>query len=147
MERCNWLVRRFSEDPFGDALIKAGLTEKILRAWSADPQLFPPSAAPDEKVKASLFGASLGLSKAAASIRRLTLGVRASDLLEDLDAEECLEKCAVRQQSSHLRFYPRLSRLIGLVWAGNRAPESNGDRQQEMKRPTCFIRRSSRASP
>ena len=62
VERCNWLVRRFSEDPFGDALIKAGLTEKILRAWSADPQLFPPSAAPDEKVKASLFGASLGLS-------------------------------------------------------------------------------------
>ena len=97
VERCNWLVRRFSEDPFGDALIKAGLTEKTLRAWSADPQLFPPSAAPDEKVKASLFGASLGLSNAAVSIRRLTLGVRASDLLEDLDAEECLEKCAVRQ--------------------------------------------------
>ena len=94
MERCNWLVRRFSEDPFGDALIKAGLTEKTLRAWSADPQLFPPSAAPDEKVKASLFGASLGLE--CCSVDPSHSG-RASDLLEDLDAEECLEKCAVRR--------------------------------------------------
>ena len=66
-------------------------------------------------------------------------------LREELDAEECLEKCAVRQPV--LSLSATESPDWFRVWAGNRAPESSGDRQQEMKRPMCFIRRSSRASP
>ena len=113
MERCNWLVRRFSEDPFGDALIKAGLTEKTLRAWSADPQLFPPSAAPDEKVKASLFGASwasrMPQRRSVVSLWACVHQIcwRTSTRRNASRSARCVSQCCR---------YPRLSRLIGLVF-------------------------------
>ena len=57
-----------SADPFGAALIAAGVQEKTLRAWSGDPQVLPPDAAAGQT--SSLF-----------------------NLLEDMDAAACVEKC------------------------------------------------------
>eukprot|EP01038_Epipyxis_sp_PR26KG_P006788 gene6788-9298_t len=38
-ERMNWLKAEAEEDPFGKALISAGLTVETLKAWSVDPQV------------------------------------------------------------------------------------------------------------
>jgi hypothetical protein len=59
-------------DPFGSALIAAGLKEETLKAWAADPQVVPPPV-------------DSGVGQHSASL---------FDLLEDLDASVCLERCA-----------------------------------------------------
>jgi hypothetical protein len=38
-ERMNWLKAPVSEDPFGAALLKAGVPETTVQAWSVDPQV------------------------------------------------------------------------------------------------------------
>uniref|UniRef100_A0A7S2NC75 Nucleoside-diphosphate kinase n=1 Tax=Alexandrium andersonii TaxID=327968 RepID=A0A7S2NC75_9DINO len=63
IERANWLGAEAPRDPFGFALIGAGIGEPVLGDWSADP------AVTFEGKKHSLF-----------------------DLLEDLDAMPCISK-------------------------------------------------------
>jgi|EP01043_Picozoa_sp_COSAG02_P049851 hypothetical protein len=67
-----WAADRLVNDPFGSALIAAGLKEATLKAWATDPQVVPPLTDPggDENT-VSLF-----------------------DTLEDLDASVCVERCA-----------------------------------------------------
>ena len=62
-ERMNWRGVDAAEDTFGKGLFAAGLSPEDVAAWSQDPQL------PFEGQKLSLF-----------------------DMLEDLDADECLAK-------------------------------------------------------
>jgi len=71
-ERVNWLEAKLSDDAFGAALIKAGIPEATINAWSVDPQV-PFSTGPDGQPagRFSLF-----------------------DLLEDMDSEPCVAKCA-----------------------------------------------------
>jgi nucleoside diphosphate kinase len=64
-ERCNWLGASFKEDFYGKALLASGVSEDMLTAWFDDPPVN------FEGKDQSLF-----------------------DLLEDLDARECLEKSA-----------------------------------------------------
>jgi len=63
-ERMNWLGKPLAEDPMGEALLDAGITEETIKAWSVDPRV----AMPDGK-EGSLF-----------------------DALEDLDLDACLAK-------------------------------------------------------
>jgi len=62
-ERMNWLGAKLADDPFGAAMLKAGIPEETIMAWTKDPQV------EFEGGKGSLF-----------------------DLLEDLNADECLAK-------------------------------------------------------
>ena len=62
-ERMNWLCRGVGDDPFGKALLAAGIPEATITAWAVDPQVHL-----GEK-KGSLF-----------------------DALEDMDSDACLEK-------------------------------------------------------
>lgn len=63
-ERVNWLSSKVSEDPFAKALLSAGLKEATIQEWMGDP------AVTFEGKQQSLF-----------------------DLLEDLDAAQCVQKC------------------------------------------------------
>lgn len=63
-ERVNWLGYKVSEDPFAKALLAAGLKEATIQEWMGDP------AVNFEGKQQSLF-----------------------DLLEDLDAAPCVQKC------------------------------------------------------
>lgn len=63
-ERMNWLETPCQKDAFCKALVKAGVKEAVIKAWSVDPQVKLESGK-----KGSLF-----------------------DALEDLDASSCLEK-------------------------------------------------------
>lgn len=62
-ERANWLKQDISQDAYGRGLIAAGVSEATLKDWSGDP-----AVSYDGKLQ-SIF-----------------------DLLEDLDADECLAK-------------------------------------------------------
>ena len=64
-ERCNWLrsAHSISTDPFGKAVIAAGVPESVLAEWSVDPQVKYNGG------KSSLF-----------------------DLVEDLDSSACIAK-------------------------------------------------------
>lgn len=64
-ERMNWRGTALGADVFGKSLLAAGISESTIRAWSLDP-LVPDSTGN----KTSLF-----------------------DLLENLDAGPCLERC------------------------------------------------------
>jgi hypothetical protein len=64
-ERSNWLGASLSTDPFGKAMLAAGVPLKTIKSWTDDPPV------PFEGKKQSLF-----------------------DLLEDLDGKECLKKSA-----------------------------------------------------
>jgi len=63
-EKNNWLGIEISDDKFGKALMKAGLSEETIKAWSVDPRVNLP-----EGGQGSVF-----------------------DALEDMDAAECLKK-------------------------------------------------------
>eukprot|EP01043_Picozoa_sp_COSAG02_P091358 COSAG02_NODE_28091_length_596_cov_1.384306_1_plen_77_part_00 len=64
---------RLASDPFGSNLIAAGLKEATLKAWATDPQVKNPLAdSGGDQNTVSLF-----------------------DLLEDLDAPVCVERCAL----------------------------------------------------
>ncbi len=67
-ERANWLGVAVGDDTFGRALLQAGMSEQMIRAWMVDPQVTLEVGGG----KGSLF-----------------------DQLEDLDVEPCLAKCAV----------------------------------------------------
>lgn len=62
----NWLQKPFADVPFGKALLDAGLSEDLLKAWSVDPQV---KIGGDGK-KGSIF-----------------------DQLEDQNVADCLQKC------------------------------------------------------
>ena len=62
---------RLVKDPFGSALVAAGLKEETLKAWATNPQVVPPSESGATESTVSLF-----------------------DLLEDHNASVCLERCA-----------------------------------------------------
>lgn len=64
-ERCNWLGAAIADDAFGKALIKAGLSESLIKTWSIDPQV---------------------------NITKDKLG-SVFDQLEDLDSKDCVAKC------------------------------------------------------
>ena len=61
-----------ADDPFGSALLAKGVSEATIKQWSSDPQVKYDEATAKEKgkPKGSIF-----------------------DALEDLDYEECLERC------------------------------------------------------
>lgn len=63
-EKSNWLNRSVSEDPFGKALLDAGLSEQTIKEWSVDPRVEMPGGG-----KGSVF-----------------------DALEDMDAKVCIAK-------------------------------------------------------
>lgn len=63
-EKLNWMEKHVDDDDFGKALLSAGLTEKLIKEWSVDPRVELP-----EGGKGSVF-----------------------DALEDLNADDCLEK-------------------------------------------------------
>jgi hypothetical protein len=63
-EKINWLGKKAPEDPFGAALLKAGLSATTIKEWSVDPRVTMPDGS-----KGSIF-----------------------DALEDLDAGDCLAK-------------------------------------------------------
>ena len=63
-EKNNWLGIEFSKDKFGKALLKAGLSEATIKAWSVDPRVNLP-----EGGQGSVF-----------------------DALEDMDVADCLAK-------------------------------------------------------
>jgi len=63
-ERCNWLGADLASDPYGKAMIAAGVPADMIKAWSKDPQV----VVEGEKT-GSLF-----------------------DALEDMDAQPCLDK-------------------------------------------------------
>jgi hypothetical protein len=71
-ERTNWLAGSVADDPFGSALLAKGVPEATIKKWSSDPQVKYDEATAKEKgkLKGSIF-----------------------DALEDLDYEECLERC------------------------------------------------------
>ena len=62
-ERVNWCGQELKTDVFGAGMLASGIPEATVSAWSSDPQV------EFEGKKQSLF-----------------------DLLEDLDARDCLEK-------------------------------------------------------
>jgi len=64
-ERMNWLQNTIESDPFGPALLQAGLTKACIKAWSVDPQVL---VGPGKQ--GSIF-----------------------DALEDLDCTNCLKEC------------------------------------------------------
>jgi hypothetical protein len=63
-EKINWLEKKAPEDPFGAALLKAGLSATTIKEWSVDPRVTMPDGS-----KGSIF-----------------------DALEDMNAGECLAK-------------------------------------------------------
>mmetsp|Transcript_8103 Transcript_8103/g.12395 ORF Transcript_8103/g.12395 Transcript_8103/m.12395 type:complete len:327 (-) Transcript_8103:175-1155(-) len=67
-EKTNWAGLEIHEDPFGKALLSAGISAKTIKAWSVDPRV----KLPNNEGEASIF-----------------------DTLEDMDAKECLSKCIV----------------------------------------------------
>ena len=71
-ERTNWLASSIADDPFGKALLDAGVPEATIKKWSSDPQVPYDGATAKEtgKAKGSIF-----------------------DALEDLDYQACLDKC------------------------------------------------------
>ena len=71
-ERTNWLATPIADDPFGKALLAAGVPEETIKKWSSDPQVpyDPATAKATGKAKGSIF-----------------------DALEDLDYDECLARC------------------------------------------------------
>ena len=71
-ERINWLATPIAEDPFGRALLDAGVSAETIKKWSSDPQVKYDQATAKEtgKPKGSIF-----------------------DALEDMDMQACLEKC------------------------------------------------------
>jgi hypothetical protein len=71
-ERTNWLAGSIAKDPFGKALLEAGVSEQTIKKWSSDPQVkYDAATAKDTgKPKGSIF-----------------------DALEDLDYQECLDRC------------------------------------------------------
>jgi len=72
-ERANWLAADVSRDPFGEALVRAGIPADTIAAWMGDPAVL------FDGKKQSLF-----------------------DLLEDLDSSTCMQKAAaiVEQQKA-----------------------------------------------
>ena len=71
-ERTNWLGVAIADDTFGKALLAAGVPEETIKKWSSDPQVkYDAETAKDTgKPKGSIF-----------------------DALEDLNYQECLDKC------------------------------------------------------
>jgi len=71
-ERTNWLAGSIADDPFGKALLEAGVPEATIKKWSSDPQVKydAETAKATGKAKGSIF-----------------------DALEDLDYQQCLDKC------------------------------------------------------
>ena len=71
-ERTNWLGVAIADDTFGKALLAAGVPEETIKKWSSDPQVTydAETAKSTGKAKGSIF-----------------------DALEDLDYQECLDKC------------------------------------------------------
>ena len=71
-ERTNWLGASIGSDPFGKALLAAGVPEATIQKWSSDPQVTYDSATAKAtgKAKGSIF-----------------------DALEDLDYQACIDKC------------------------------------------------------
>jgi len=65
-ERMNWLGVSVRDDPFGKELLKVGLSEPLIKAWSVDPQVPQPGGG-----SASIF-----------------------DSLEDMNIADCLAKAA-----------------------------------------------------
>ena len=63
-ERINWLGKKPEEDSFGQALLKAGLSQKTIAEWSVDPRVKMPDGS-----MGSIF-----------------------DALEDMDVDDCLAK-------------------------------------------------------
>ena len=70
-ERMNWLGADMATDKFGAALLAAGVDAETISAWKEDPSV------PFEGKKTSLF-----------------------DLLEDLDAKDCIEKATAIKEAS-----------------------------------------------
>merc|ERR1719333_460321 len=68
-ERMNWLGYKADRDPWGKALLAAGVRPKTIKDWSLDPQV--------------TYGEKLNPT---------TKSIW--DTLEDMDAQECLDKCA-----------------------------------------------------
>ena len=69
-----------ASDPFGSALVAAGVTEATIKAYSTDPQVLPPSD-----------GEGGGGGKHTSSL---------FDLLEDMNAAACLERCAATARAN-----------------------------------------------
>ena len=86
-ERLNWLGASLEEDPFGKAMLDAGIPKETLLAWTSDPQV------PFEGGKASLF-----------------------DLLEDLDAEACLAKAQTIAGVSGVAPVPKVGTMHAFVF-------------------------------
>jgi len=72
-ERLNWLGYRVERDPFGQLLLKAGVTRKQVKEWSLDPQV--------------TFGI-------------LPITKSLFDMLEDTDTDYCLALCQMVSASS-----------------------------------------------
>jgi len=67
-ERMNWLGYKAARDPWGKALLEAGVKLKTIKDWCLDPQVtYGPKLSPVTK---SIW-----------------------DSIEDMDAQDCLEKC------------------------------------------------------
>lgn len=64
-EKLNWLQRDISSEPFGEALLNAGISKGTIEEWSMDPRVKLPGGH-----EGSIF-----------------------DALEDMDAEDCLRQC------------------------------------------------------
>lgn len=75
-ERMNWLGKSCQEDPFGRALLAAGVDEATITAWSVDPQVVTDASGET----GSLF-----------------------DQLEDLDASDCIETAMALQELAEER--------------------------------------------
>ena len=69
-EKTNWLGKKIKDDPFGAALLKAGLKKKVILDWCKDPRL---KLEADSKVKLGSVGSVF-------------------DELEDNDVAECFQK-------------------------------------------------------
>jgi len=71
-ERTNWLGIAIADDPFGKALLAAGIPEATIKKWSSDPQVKydAETAKATGKAKGSIF-----------------------DALEDMDYQACLDRC------------------------------------------------------
>ena len=63
-EKANWLKKDVATDPFGKALLDAGLSAETIAAWSVDPRVTQ-----EDGSKGSIF-----------------------DALEDMDVQPCLDK-------------------------------------------------------
>lgn len=75
-ERCNWLGATVKEDPFGKALLEAGIPEATIKEWSVDPTVV--YGAKNMPIKKSLF-----------------------DTLEDTNSDYCLALSLMVHQTSN----------------------------------------------